>query len=135
MPASRKRSRTTSAAIRAERHLKRARAIRSLVIRSSTPFCQAATSDEGIVGRDLRLYPKPFSAPGQEGTVAVCLKSGSICFLPIMPGYIGTLHVRDGQAVSLSFEISAQLREPLHITVEQRRRLDQRRATAAALAA
>jgi hypothetical protein len=96
---------------------------------------ELATTDEGIVGRDLRLYPEPFWAPGQEGTVAVCLKSGSICFLPIMPGYIGTLHVRDGQAVSLSFEISAQLREPLHITVEQRRRLDQRRAAAAALAA
>jgi hypothetical protein len=95
---------------------------------------ELAVTDEGIVGRDLRLYPEPFSAPGQEGTVAVCLKSGSICFLPIMPGYIGTLHVRDGQAVSLSFEISAQLQPPW-MTEEQRRRLAQRRALAASLAA
>jgi hypothetical protein len=94
---------------------------------------ELAVTDEGNIGRDLRLYPEPFSVPGQEGTVAVCLKSGSICFLPIMPGYIGTLHVRDGQAVSLSFEISAQLQRPW-VTEEQRRRLAHRRALAASLA-
>jgi Caspase domain len=94
---------------------------------------ELALTDEGNIGRDLRLYPEPFSVPGQEGTVAVCLKSGSICFLPIMPGYIGTLHVRDGQAVSLSFEISAQLQQPW-VTEEQRRRLAHRRALAASLA-
>ena len=94
---------------------------------------ELAVTDEGIIGRDLRLYPEPFSDPGQEGTVAVCLKSGSICFLPIMPGYIGTLHVRDGQAVSLSFEISAQLQPPW-VTEEQRSRLAHRRALAASLA-
>jgi len=96
-----------------------------------------AKTGEGSLGTDVRLYPPPYSsAPNeQRGSVALLFSGGTVCILPILPGYIGTLHLRDGRAASLSFEISEQLRDALHESEEERRVFAERRALAAALSA
>lgn len=89
---------------------------------------------EGRPGTDVRLYPPTLHAPsGHRGTVVLVFKSGSLCVLPVLPGYIGTLHLRDGRAVSLSFEISAQLTKNAGSDDNDLRNISTRRALAAAL--
>lgn len=90
---------------------------------------------EGVEGRDVRLSPRPYSAPPNEqrGSVALFFAGGTVAILPILPGYIGTLGLRDGRVASLSFEISAQLRADLHESDDERRVFAERRALAAAL--
>lgn len=96
-------------------------------------------TEEGTPGTDVRLYPPPFSPAGsgrhQRGSVALIFDGGTVGILPILPGYIGTLHLSEGRIASLSFEISAQLRDALHETEAERREFAQRRALAAALSA
>ncbi len=94
-------------------------------------------TEEGMPGNDVRLYPAPFQSgdKAQRGSVALFFAGGTVCILPILPGYIGTLHLRDGLAASLSFEVSAQLRADLHETDAERAEFASRRALAAALSA
>jgi hypothetical protein len=96
-----------------------------------------AKTHEGSPGTDVRLYPPPFSFASNEqrGSVALFFSGGTVCILPILPGYIGTLHLRDGRAASLSFEVSAQLRDALRESADERRVFAERRALAAALSA
>ncbi|MGF6874162.1 caspase family protein [Paraburkholderia sp. MM5477-R1] len=90
---------------------------------------------EGEPSVDVRLYPPPYSSPPREqrGSVALFFKGGTVCILPILPGYVGTLHLIDGRVASVSFEVSEQLRQDLGDTYADRQFLSERRALAAAL--
>jgi hypothetical protein len=96
---------------------------------------ELANTQEGRQSIDVRLYPRPFSSPPQEqrGTVALLFQSGTVCFLPILPGYVGTVGLRDGLVASLSFEVSKQLQQGLGETEAERKEFAARRALAAAL--
>ena len=63
---------------------------------------------------DVRLYPSAMNlvdpATAQHGSVAIYLEGGTVCILPILPGYIGTMHVVDNCLKSLAYEVSDQLR-------------------------
>ncbi|MFS8980925.1 caspase family protein [Cupriavidus necator] len=98
---------------------------------------ELANTAEGQRSVDVRLYPPPYSSPPHEqrGSVALFFKGGTVCIMPILPGYIGTLHLMDGRVTSLSFEVSAQLRQNLGYTDADRRFLSERRALAASLSA
>jgi hypothetical protein len=88
--------------------------------------------------QDLRLHPVPFSElwnePEARGSVMVYFRGGTVCVLPVMPGYIGTIEVREGRVASLSYEVSSQLRKFLYETDQERAAFADRRAVAAALA-
>ena len=87
--------------------------------------------------RDIRLYPTPFERKRQSdrGSMIVMFRGGTASILPVLPGYIGTVHVREGRMVSLSFEVSSQLRSTLKETEKEREMFAGRRAVASALAA
>jgi hypothetical protein len=91
---------------------------------------------EGTKSVDVRLYPAPFSQglSEQRGSVGLIFKGGTVCFLPILPGYIGTVNLREGRVASLSFEVSQQLRQGLGETDAAMKDFAKRRALAAALA-
>ncbi|QTN21795.1 hypothetical protein HZ992_16650 [Rhizobacter sp. AJA081-3] len=85
-------------------------------------------------GTDVRLYPPTRRVPsGQRGSVVLVFKSGTLSVLPILPGCIGTLHLRDGRLVSRSFEMSAQLSRNAGSGDTELRNISMRRALAAAL--
>jgi hypothetical protein len=94
-------------------------------------------SGEGERGQDVCLYPPPFASDtdAHRGSVALFFASGTVCILPILPGYIGTLHLVDGRVASLSFDLSAQLRDRFNEDEKEHRTSAERRALAAALSA
>jgi hypothetical protein len=82
---------------------------------------------------DVRLYPSLQAAQPQRGSAALVFRGGTVCIVPVMPGYIGTLRLIDGRVASLTFEVSAQYADRLSFS--DLRLLAKRRSLAAALAA
>jgi hypothetical protein len=87
---------------------------------------------------DVRLYPRDNrypERPEERGSVAIFFEGGTVSILPVLPGYVGTIHVVDGCIQSLSYEVSEQLRQNLYEDVDEWKHFESRRALAAALSA
>ena len=100
---------------------------------------EVLTSD----GVDIRLYPltgylgdPPESRRlNHRGSLVVGFPGGTVCILPVMPGYIGVLKVIEGRVQSLSFQLSENERKTLGIPDREVTLLEERRKLAAGLAA
>jgi hypothetical protein len=89
---------------------------------------------DGRMSSDVRLYPSPLAAQPQRGSAALLFRGGTVCVVPVLPGYIGTLRLVDGRVASLTFEVSAQYATRFSTDADLPL-LAERRALAAALAA
>lgn len=87
-------------------------------------------------GSDIRLFPGSGSNPsGNRGSMIVILDDKTVCVVPVMPGYVGTIGVQEGRVRSLSLQLSENERSYQRISDESVKDFRQRRATAASLAA
>lgn len=105
------------------------------VLLSGGARAEVIDGHDGRVSSDVRFYPHPFAEQPQRGSAALIFRGGTVCIVPIMPGYIGTVRLFDGQVASLTFEVSAQYISRLGTTDADLDLLAERRLMASALAA
>lgn len=87
----------------------------------------------GQIGSSVRIDAAPGERKG--GSILLFFSENTVAVLPVMPGHIGTLDVRDGRVQSISFDVAAA--GPAQFGLDERRKqnLVRRRAVASALAA
>jgi hypothetical protein len=87
-------------------------------------------------GTDIRLFPELRTGSlGNKGSAIVLLEGGTVCVLPVMPGYVGTIGVEKGRVRSLAFQLSENERRLQGISEASMQELQLRRTTIASLAA